>query len=111
MATLTGVQSKIAGTAVTYVSAAAGLTDKFAPGDHREFRVKNGATPSTLSIAVPGAPRYGGTFPVASGTAITLAANTEYTFGPFPSDLAQSDGLVWVTYANVTTVSVAVVDV
>ncbi len=110
MATLSAVQSKIAGTAVTYVAAAGG-GDKFAPGDHREFRVKNGATASTLSIAVPGAPRYGGTFPVASGAAVTIAANTEYTFGPFPSDLAQSDGLVSVTYGNVTSITVAVVDV
>jgi hypothetical protein len=109
MATLTGVQSKIAGTAVTYVSASGG-GDKFSPGDHREFRVKNGATASTLSIAVPGTAKYGGAFPVASGTAITIAANTEYTFGPFPSDLAQSDGYVAVTYGNVTTLTVAVVD-
>lgn len=111
MATLTAVQSKLAGTTVAYVTAGAG-GDKFLPGDHREFRVKNGATPSTLSIAVPGTPKYGGAFPVVSGVAITLAANTEYSFGPFPVDLASpSDALVAVTYANVTTVSVAVVDV
>jgi hypothetical protein len=110
MATLNAVRSQISGTAVTYAPASGG-GDKFAAGDHREFRVKNGATPSTLSIAVPGTAKYGGNFPVVGGSAITLLANTEYTFGPFPSDLVQSDGLVWVTYGNVTTVSVAVVDV
>lgn len=111
MATLNGVQSKLAGTVVNYVAAGAG-GDKFLPGDHRELCVRNGGgAPITVSIAVPGTAKYGGSFPVASGAAISVAAGAEQRFGPFPADLAQADGLVSVTYSGVTSVTVAVVDV
>ncbi len=110
MATLTAQRVAVAGTQITY-AAAAGGGDKFTPGDHREFRVKNGdATATTVTIAVPGNTAYGQANP---DIAASIPAGQEWAFGPFPSyfgDPADSN-LIAVTYSKVTSLTVAVVDV
>lgn len=110
MATLTPQRAVVGGVAVTYASAAVG-GDKFGPGAKRHFRVKNGhSAAQTVTIAVPGLTKYGLAQPDIGP--VSIAAGAEYAFGPFPADLADTDGLIAVTYpGGVTALTVAVVDV
>lgn len=110
MATLTPQRAKIAGTAITYAAAAPG-GDKFKPGPHREFRVKNGhSSAQSVSIAVPGNTNYGVANPDIGP--VSIAVGAEYAFGPFPAAFAdKADGMVAVTYTGTTALTVAVVDV
>jgi hypothetical protein len=110
MATIQPQRAKVSGTAITY-AAASGGGDKFKPGQHREYRVKNGhSSAQSVTIAVPGNTKYGAANPDIGP--VSIAAGVEFTFGPFDVDLGDSDdGMVDVTYSGVTALTVAVVDV
>lgn len=104
MATLTPQQITLAGTVVTYAAAAVG-GDKALPGTTAVLRVKNASVSSitvTLDSVQPSS--YGDDV----NPAITVAAGAEKSILLSPaSRFAGPDGLVSVTYSDVTTVTVA----
>lgn len=105
MALLNYQQINVLGAAKSYAAASAG-GDSVVPDDHGFLHIKNGATASSVTVVVPGS-QYGQARP---DVTIALAANSDVMIGPFVADLADpTDGLVDVTYANVTTVTVAAV--
>ncbi|NUS58671.1 MAG: hypothetical protein HOV66_28040 [Streptomycetaceae bacterium] len=105
MALLNYQQINVLGAAKTYAAAAAG-GDTVTPDDRGFLHIKNGATASSVTVAVPGS-EYGQARP---DVTVALPANSDVMVGPMVADLADpADGQVHVTYANVTTVTVAAV--
>lgn len=107
MATLSYQQANIQGAA--YATSAANVGgDKVAPHSRGAVIVENGSGSSiTVTIAVPGNDKYGQARP---DIPVTVAAGASKIIGPFPADLASDvDGLVAITYSDVTTVTVAAV--
>lgn len=106
-ATLQYQSSKILGTAVTMAAATAG-GDTVAPNDSGALLIKNGdSSAHNVTIAVPGNTKYGQPTP---DVVVSVAAGATELIGPFPSDLADpSDGLVHISYAAVTSVTVAAI--
>lgn len=109
MATLTYTRPSIAGAAHA-AAAAAALGDKVRPSEHGCVLVTNGgASPITVTVAVPGNTKYGQAQP---DVAVAVPAGASRLIGPFPTDLADpADGLVALTYSDVTSVTVAAIEV
>lgn len=106
MATLSYQQSQILGLAVALTAASAG-GDKVPTTERGALLVRNGdVAAKTVTVTTPGNDKYGQARP---DIAITVAAGATALIGPFPSDLAGSDGLVDITYSAVTSVTVAAV--
>lgn len=106
MATLVLQRATPTGTAPTYQAAAAG-GDKIPPGKDTMLVVKAGATGATVTVDSPTPCSQGSTHPLS----VVVAANTERYIGPLPAQrFAQSsDGLVSVTYSQVSTITVAAI--
>lgn len=108
MATLTPQQATVLGAAFAPVAASGG-GDKVAPSSRGALLVENGGVGSiTVTIVVPGSTDYGQAEP---DYTVTVAAGASKLIGPFPADLADSDGLVSITYSGVTSVTVAAIQV
>lgn len=103
MALLTHQPPKLAGTAITYVAAAAG-GDTLGRTPAGSLRVKNASAAAiTVTVVTPGNTQYGQADP---DVPVSVAAGAEVAIGPFPDALAV-DGVVSVTYSAVTSVTVA----
>lgn len=103
MATLTYKQVAIGGTNPA-PAAATGGGDKIAPSDRGALLIANGSGGSlTVTIDVPGNDKYGQARP---NIAIAIPAGEARLIGPFPNDLAGTDGLVAITYSGVTSLTV-----
>lgn len=108
MATLTYAQVGIAGTNPNFAAATAG-GDKVAPSDRGALLVRNGSGVSiNVTIDVPGNTKYGLANP---DVVVAVPAGADRLIGPFPADLAQTDGFVAIAYSAVTTVTVAAVTI
>lgn len=104
MATLAVQRVTSTGVVISGAAAAAG-GDKFPPGEVVLRVVNGGASPCIVGIVLPGTVQNQ---PVGDISASVPAGQT-WHFGPFPrADFAGSDGLVSVTYSQVTSVTVAV---
>ena len=105
MATLAVQRVKVSGLTLTSTAASAG-GDKFPPGDV-VFTVNNtGASPCVVTIVTPGTVQGQ---PIGDVAVTVPAGGTRRYMGPFPAkDFAGSDGLVSVTYDQVTSVTVSV---
>lgn len=105
MVALAYQQNKIAGTALTFVAASAG-GDTVPVNDRGILLVKNtDVAAHNITVDVPGNTRYGQANP---DVTVAVAAGATVAVGPFPSDLANpSDGLVHITYASTTGMTVA----
>lgn len=108
MATLTAAQAGIAGVDPGFVAASAG-GDKVAPTTRGALLVRNGSGGSiTVTIAWPGNSKYGVANP---DPTIAVPAGEDRIIGPFGSDLADTDGLVAITYSGVTSLEVAYITI
>lgn len=106
MATLTYQQSGVLGKTLT-LAAASGGGDKVAPTERGGLLVRNAAVSSiTVTIVTSGLDQYGLAIP---DITFVVGAGATAVFGPFPKDLAATDGLVSITYSAVVTVTVAAV--
>jgi hypothetical protein len=105
VSTLTYQQASVTGAAFATQAAQVG-GDKVAPHSRGAVLVTNGSGSSiTVTIATPGTDKYGQARP---DIPVTVAAGASKLIGPFPPDLADSsDGLVALSYSDVTTVTVA----
>lgn len=109
MATLTYKKSKIAGSGNVAMAAASGGGDKVFPNTRGAVLVKNGdASAKTVTVVVPGNTKFGQAQP---DVAIVIPAGEQTLIGPFPQELAGTDGLVSLTYSAVTSVTVAAVQI
>lgn len=105
MAELAHQQVQITGTEIAYAAAAAG-GDTVKPGDRVFLHVVNGdVSDHTVTLAVPGT-EYGQAKP---DVAVTVTAGEERMIGPLPRQLANSNGLVDITYDAVTSLTIAAV--
>lgn len=106
MATIAQVQALPAGSAAITATTPTAGPDNLAPGDPSApvyLFVDNGsASTTTITIAVPGTTPYGQANPSITGT---VAAGAKKVFGPFRSDLQQSDFFIDVTSSVTTSVS------
>jgi hypothetical protein len=103
MATLGYHQVAIAGVNPA-PAAATGGGDKIAPSDRGALLYANGSGATiTVTIVVPGNDKYGSARP---DIAVAIPAGESRLIGPFPSDLAGTDGLVAITYSGVTSLTV-----
>lgn len=109
MATLAYQRAAIRGTLFA-TQAASGGGDKVAPSNDGAVLVTNGGGSSVnVTIAVPGNTKYGAAEP---DIVVAVAAGQAKLFGPFPNDLADpADGLVAISYSDVTSVTVAAIAV
>jgi hypothetical protein len=94
----------LGGTQVTYTAAAAGGDKVPSPGPNTLLHVKNGgASPITVTVAVPNVAFNGATVP---GTAVTVANATE-KFIPITAQYTDVNGQANISYSAVTSVTVA----
>lgn len=108
MAVLTVQKAQIAGTTYT-TSAAAGGGDQVPVGLNNALLVINGGGSSiTVTINDPNSTKYGLANP---DPTVTVANGTTKLIGPFPQDLANSNGNVDITYSGVTSVTVAAIQI
>lgn len=106
MALLTAQLAQIGGTTVTY-TAAAGGGDTVKPSRLGCLHVRNGGGSSiNVTVVVPGNTRWGQPEP---DVVVAVPAGAEKVIGPLPDDLADTDGLIDITYSGVTSVTVAMV--
>lgn len=104
----TPVSASILGTAVVYTAPTAGVGNGDAVRPNNVIYIKNGATPSSMTIKmgilVDGQ--------AVTDRTVTLPASTDLIIGPFSTNVPQPSGtdagLVYVEYANITTVTRAV---
>lgn len=103
MAQLAYQQIAITGLEATF-AAATGGGDTVAPDDRGFIRVKNGGgSPITVTIVRPGS-QFGQANP---DIPVTVTNAEERDIGPLPRELADTDGLIDITYSGVTSVTVA----
>lgn len=103
MAALATQQVTINGTQLTY-TAAAGGGDTVTPSDRTFLSVNNaGGSPITVTVVTPGT--FAGQ-PLAD-VPITVTNGTRKEIGPLTYALADSTGVVPITYSAVTSVTVA----
>lgn len=96
-----------AGAAISWSSAAGG-GDTINPSRDTLLAVKNDdASPTTVTITVPGTTSYGGANP---DVALAVAAGAVALFRVLPT-FADTDGLVDVSYSSVTSLSVAAIEI
>lgn len=108
MATLAYHQVAIAGTDPA-PAAAAGGGDKIAPNDRGALLYANGSGADiTVTVVVPGNDKYGSARPDRD---VVVTAGESRLIGPFPADLAGTDGLVAITYSGVTSLTVSGIQV
>lgn len=108
MATLTYQSADVLGAAYT-TQAAAGGGDKVAPASHGAVLITNGGgSPITVTVAVPGNTEYGQAEP---DYTVSVGAGAAKLIGPFGADLAGVDGLVALTYSDVTSVTIAAISI
>lgn len=106
MATLTTQPIDADGLTPTYAACAAG-GDKVTPGDHTFIHVKNASVGSiNVTIATPGV--VAGDLAIGDRV-VAVGAGSEKMI-PVPEDPYEqpSDGLAWITYSAVTTLTIAV---
>lgn len=105
MALLAPQQVRITGLEATY-AAASGGGDTVAPGERVFLHVKNGhSSPQTVTIVVPGT-KYGQAL---ADVAVVVTNAEERFIGPLSRDLADTDGLIDITYSGVTALTIAAV--
>lgn len=103
MATLTPQVISPDGDAITPVAAAGG-GDSVNIDAHGFLLVTNGGgSPVTVTMVVPGS-EYG---VARADIATSVPAGATRYFGPLVADLADTDGLIDITYSGVTSVTVA----
>jgi hypothetical protein len=104
MALLTPQQVGITGRKATY-AAASGGGDTLKPDDSVCLHVKNGSGGSiTVTVVVPGE-KFGQPL---TDVAVAIPGGEDRFIGPFPRELADpADGLVDITYSDVTSLTVA----
>ncbi len=108
MATLEYAQVGIGGTDPGF-AAASGGGDKVAPSSRGAIIVDNASGGSiTVTIAWPGNSKYGVANP---DPTVSVPAGEQRMIGPFGSDLADTDGLVAISYSATTSVTVAAVTI
>lgn len=108
MATLTAAQAGIAGVDPGFVAASGG-GDKVAPNSHGAIIVRNGGGSSiTVTIAWPGNSKYGVANP---DPTVAVPAGEERLIALKGSDLADTDGLIAISYSGVSSVTVAAITI
>lgn len=109
MAELAYQKSSILGGALALVAATSG-GDTLPPNSRGALMVTNGdSSAHGVTIAVPGNTQFSQPQP---DITVNVPAGTTRLIGPFPAELADpSDGLVHVTYAATTSVTVAAVSI
>lgn len=106
MALLTKQTIQVTGTTPTYGAASAG-GDTVRPGERTVLHVLNAdASPKTVTVVVPGT-RFGQANP---DVAVTVAAGEE-EFILLTREQADADGLVSITYSDVTSLTVAALSI
>jgi hypothetical protein len=109
MATVPVQQAKIGGVVLSATAATAG-PDKFKPGADEVLLVRNGSGAAvTALVTVPGNTKYGQAQP--DVTSVSIPASGIAALGPFPQDLAGTDGMVAVTISSPTSVDLFLVRV
>lgn len=105
MADLDPEQVQITGTQLTFTATAVG-GDTVPPGDATAVVFRNDdASPKTATIVVPGS-LYGQAKP---DIPVVVPAGETVAVGPLPRELRDTDGLIDITYSDVTSLFVAVV--
>jgi hypothetical protein len=108
MAILTLQKATIAGTTYATVAASAG-GDQVPVGLDNALLVTNGSGASiTVTIIVPGNTPYGLANP---DPTVSVPASQSRLIGPFPSDLANANSCVDITYSGVTSLTVAAIQI